>query len=119
MHHQRSSLLLAYRAGSYAENSGNMKIRERIRSWLNRGTNVKMRSEFFLTLALRWVEPGFFSEGQLSERVISHGNTHEYQVVYGHGFVVHRALGEISTFDTGNHVEAGDHQLAVYLLFPR
>ena len=58
-------------------------------------------------------------ERHRSERVVSYGNAHEPQVVCGHGFVVHRPLGESSTFDTGNRIEADYHQVAVRALLPR
>ena len=78
-----------------------------------------MRSDVFLTVSPPLGLARISSHRQRSECVVSHGNAHEYHAVYGRGVVANRPLGEISTFDTGNHVEAGDHQLAVYLLFPR
>ena len=78
-----------------------------------------MRSDVFLNVSLPLGLAQISSERQRSERMDSHGNAHEYQVVYGHGFVVNRRLGENSTFDRGDHVEADDHQVAVCSLFPR
>ena len=74
---------------------------------------------FFFDVSLLLGLAHISSERQYSERVVSHGNAHEYPVVYGRGFVVNRRLGESSTFDRGDHVEADDYQVAVCLLFPR
>ena len=71
---------------------------------------------FYVSLPLGLAQ--IFSERQRSERVVSRGNAHEYQVVYGHGFVVNCRFREGSIFDRGNNIEAGDCQVVVCLLFP-
>ena len=54
-----------------------------------------------------------------SARVISHGNTHESQVVHRHSFAVYRHLGDESAFDTRNHLVSDFDQVAVSVLFRR